>query len=156
VNNIRLPGQYYDQETGFHYNYHRYYDPRTGRYITADPVGQVDLVNLFVYAVNNPINLVDVQGLRTYIPLSPFDVGPPGPPKAPYDTYLDPGYPFNPAFDLFHLRRYPSEAPFYIPGLIPQRDQLTPPYLRDWIHMQNRPEPSPAKPMSPDLRNPCE
>lgn len=37
VNNFRFPGQYYDQETDLHYNYHRYYDPRTGRYLTPDP-----------------------------------------------------------------------------------------------------------------------
>jgi len=30
-NNLRFPGQYYDQETGLHYNYHRYYDPGIGR-----------------------------------------------------------------------------------------------------------------------------
>jgi len=27
--NVRFPGQYYDQETGLHYNYFRYYDPQT-------------------------------------------------------------------------------------------------------------------------------
>ncbi|VAW78008.1 Rhs family protein [hydrothermal vent metagenome] len=35
-NNLRFPGQYYDQETGLHYNMHRYYDPAVGRYLTAD------------------------------------------------------------------------------------------------------------------------
>lgn len=43
-NNLRFPGQYYDQETGLHYNWHRYYDPRTGRYITADGLGVIDHV----------------------------------------------------------------------------------------------------------------
>jgi len=38
VNNFRFPGQYYDQETGLHYNYFRYYDPRTGRYVRPDPL----------------------------------------------------------------------------------------------------------------------
>ena len=33
------PGQYYDPETGLHYNYFRYYNPQTGRYITPDPIG---------------------------------------------------------------------------------------------------------------------
>jgi RHS repeat-associated protein len=32
-------GQYYDSETGLHYNYFRYYDPATGRYLTPDPIG---------------------------------------------------------------------------------------------------------------------
>ncbi len=63
VNNIRLPGQYYDEETGLHYNYHRYYDPRTGRYLTPDPIGLNGGLNLFVYTDNNPVNFVDPLGL---------------------------------------------------------------------------------------------
>ena len=37
--NLRFPGQYYDQETGLHYNYFRTYDPETGRYVESDPIG---------------------------------------------------------------------------------------------------------------------
>jgi RHS repeat-associated protein len=61
-----LPGHQYDVETGFHYNYHRYYDPRTGRYLTPDPIGLADGINLFLYAENNPINMTDPGGLFTF------------------------------------------------------------------------------------------
>lgn len=64
VNNLRFPGQYYDAETGLHYNWHRYYDPRTGRYLEADPVGIVeDSYNLYAYANNNAISVFDQNGL---------------------------------------------------------------------------------------------
>jgi RHS repeat-associated protein len=39
VYNLRFPGQYFDKETLRHYNYFRDYDPTTGRYIEADPIG---------------------------------------------------------------------------------------------------------------------
>ncbi|MFC1504927.1 RHS repeat-associated core domain-containing protein [Thermodesulfobacteriota bacterium] len=35
---FRLAGQYFDAETGLHYNYHRYYDPSIGRYLRPDPI----------------------------------------------------------------------------------------------------------------------
>jgi len=56
-------GQYYDQETGLHYNYHRYYDPTTGRYLTPDPIGLAGGINPFTYVGGNPVNLVDPYGL---------------------------------------------------------------------------------------------
>ena len=37
--NPRFPGQYFDKETNLHYNYFRYYEPETGRYISPDPIG---------------------------------------------------------------------------------------------------------------------
>ncbi len=36
---IRMQGQQYGEESGLHYNRHRYYDPTIGRYITQDPIG---------------------------------------------------------------------------------------------------------------------
>jgi RHS repeat-associated protein len=61
-NNFRFPGQYYDQETGLHYNYFRYYDPTTGRYVTPDPIGLEGGINLFTYVANNPVNWIDPFG----------------------------------------------------------------------------------------------
>jgi RHS repeat-associated protein len=64
VNNFRFAGQYYDAETGLHYNYHRYYDPKIGRYITADPIGIDGGINLYAYVQNNPVNQIDPYGLK--------------------------------------------------------------------------------------------
>ena len=63
-NNFRFPGQYFDEETGLHYNYHRYYEPGMGRYLRADPIGLFGGLNLFVYVENNPVNILDSDGLQ--------------------------------------------------------------------------------------------
>jgi RHS repeat-associated protein len=65
-NNLRFAGQYYDQETGLHYNYHRYYDPQLGRYLRADPIGLAGGINLYAYVRNNPVNLIDPDGLKGF------------------------------------------------------------------------------------------
>ena len=61
TNNLRFPGQYFDAETGLHYNWNRYYDPETCRYLRTDPFG--DGLNLYAYVFNNPLSLIDPLGL---------------------------------------------------------------------------------------------
>ncbi|CAM2068867.1 RHS repeat protein [Sulfidibacter corallicola] len=61
-NPLRFQGQYFDEETGLHYNYHRYYDPEMGRFVSPDPVGLLGGENLYQYAPN-PIGWVDPYGL---------------------------------------------------------------------------------------------
>ncbi len=69
---VRLDGQYMDEETGFHYNWHRYYDPVTARYLSVDPLGLAGGLNPFNYAAANPVTLSDPTGLE--IPLGNFGV----------------------------------------------------------------------------------
>jgi RHS repeat-associated protein len=64
--NLRFPGQYADDETGLYYNWHRYYDPDTGRYLTPDPIGLAGGINPFLYCLNNPIIRSDPKGLDYY------------------------------------------------------------------------------------------
>ena len=64
-NPLRLPGQYYDQESGLHYNFFRDYDPATGRYIESDPIGLRGGVNVYNYAGENPVSHIDPKGLFT-------------------------------------------------------------------------------------------
>ncbi|TDV50509.1 RHS repeat-associated protein [Pseudomonas helmanticensis] len=59
---LRFQGQYFDGESGLHYNRHRYYDPRLGRYLTPDPIKLAGGLNQYQY-VPNPTGWVDPLGL---------------------------------------------------------------------------------------------
>lgn len=67
INPIRYRGYYYDSETGLYYCNARYYDPTTGRFISADDISYLDPetingLNLFSYCGNNPVMNVDPSG----------------------------------------------------------------------------------------------
>ncbi|CAI8926274.1 RHS repeat-associated core domain-containing protein [Pseudomonas sp. IT-196MI5] len=61
-NPLRFQGQYFDVETGLHYNRYRYYDPQVGRFIGKDPIGFAGGLNVYAYAPN-PAGWVDPLGL---------------------------------------------------------------------------------------------
>uniref|UniRef100_UPI002B1E52B8 RHS repeat-associated core domain-containing protein n=2 Tax=Pseudomonas TaxID=286 RepID=UPI002B1E52B8 len=90
---LRFQGQYFDEESGLHYNRHRYYDPDVGRYLTPDPVKLAGGVNQYRY-VPNPTGWVDPLGLTSNCP-------PPNKPGCPVPdgvsgSVVDEGEPLTP------------------------------------------------------------
>ncbi|NBD22235.1 hypothetical protein GTZ97_16390, partial [Aquabacterium fontiphilum] len=68
--NLRLPGQYFDAETGWHDNVLRTYDPQRAQYLEPDPLGPLPnwrstrlLTQPYAYANHNPITYADPTGL---------------------------------------------------------------------------------------------
>ncbi len=61
--NLRLSNQYYDSESGLHYNTNRYYDALNQQYLTPDPLGLAVGPDLFAFALNQPHSISDPDGL---------------------------------------------------------------------------------------------
>ncbi|CAI8946523.1 hypothetical protein EMIT0194MI4_50336 [Pseudomonas sp. IT-194MI4] len=66
-NPLRFQSQYFDAETGLHYNRHRYYNPGAGRFLTPDPIKLAGGLNNYQYAPN-PTGWVDPLGLNNCPP----------------------------------------------------------------------------------------
>jgi RHS repeat-associated protein len=64
----RFPGQWFQSESGLHQNWMRDYDPTTGRYLQADPLGLVDGASVYGYARQSPQMWTDPRGERTGSP----------------------------------------------------------------------------------------
>lgn len=62
--NLRLPGQYFDNETKLNYNLNRDYNPNWGRYVQSDPIGLSGGINTYGYSLGNSIFNFDNDGLE--------------------------------------------------------------------------------------------
>ncbi|MEK9497999.1 RHS repeat domain-containing protein [Photorhabdus sp. P32] len=61
---LRYSGKERDA-TGLYYYGYRYYQPWVGRWLSADPAGTVDGLNLYRMVKNNPSTLIDISGLNS-------------------------------------------------------------------------------------------
>ena len=62
---FRLQNQYFDEETGLHYNLMRYYEPEAGRFVNQDPIGLFGGDNLYSFG-NQVLDFIDPLGLKIY------------------------------------------------------------------------------------------
>ncbi|HEY6926623.1 MAG TPA: RHS repeat-associated core domain-containing protein, partial [Steroidobacteraceae bacterium] len=76
---LRASNQYFDAETGLHYNLHRYLDAERGRYLSPDPMGLAAGTDVYQFALGRPHVFVDLLGLQA----TPTDWS-----KASYNTKL--------------------------------------------------------------------
>ena len=71
VFDLRLPGQRYDAASGLSYNYHRDYEPSSGRYVESDPLGLIAGLDTYGYASSRPLGLIDPSGMSGTCPAAP-------------------------------------------------------------------------------------
>ena len=58
----RFSTKYYDAETGFYYYGYRFYSPALMRWLNRDPIEENGGMNLYVFILNNPVNVIDHNG----------------------------------------------------------------------------------------------
>lgn len=99
--NLRFPGQYFDSETGAHYNNARTYLPNSGFYQQPDPIGLAGGINPYAYVNHNPWNKIDPWGLQEVVVPFPIEPVTPFPtiPEIPV-PWFPPSLPMSPATPL--------------------------------------------------------
>ncbi len=129
---LRLPGQYFDEETGLHYNLFRYYAPECGRFISQDPIGLLGGINLYQYAPN-PLGWIDPLGLKCG-EVKEFDVVPYRPINSSLENH-------HGVLDIWMSKnvpsyggKYPSKSPTI--ALSETNHAATKKVYRDWLEQK--------------------
>ena len=108
----RLENQQFDEESGLHYNYFRYFDPALGAFVSADPIGLRGGSNPYRYGPNS-VCWSDPLGLAPKC-LKLSDHNPiPGPIRGQYENVklrtgiprIDPGTGRQTIFQAHEMRR---------------------------------------------------
>ncbi len=116
ANSIKQPFQFstkpYDEKTGLCYYGYRFYVPALGRWLTRDPLGEESGINLYRFAVNNPLNMIDPNGLTptTMNNLNPLQPPPKG--------WLAPTADVTPR-DICYANPFPPQQPPTRPAQFP-------------------------------------
>ena len=153
----RFPGQWFQSESGLHQNWMRDYDPTTGRYLQADPLGLVDGASVYGYVKQNPGRWIDPTGLEVAIiwnfpvPGNPFghcavavnglvwSFGTKHPDGTPYDEYMN------------DMRKSGRAATVVKLHTSPAQDRAAQDYLEEWS--RNKP---PYDALSENCANVCQ
>jgi RHS repeat-associated protein len=64
LNPFRFSTKYQDDESGFNYYGYRYYNASTGRWLSREPLGEAESVNLYTFCSNEAISALDYLGLN--------------------------------------------------------------------------------------------
>ena len=117
---LRFQGQYQDKETGLHYNYSRFYDFETGKYLTQDLMGLSGGINIYRYGEGNPVSNIDPKGYAAGR-LPPQPKPKPGIPQKPIPEQVPPPPPGRPSCDVVFklclaacVKRCPGPAIFKV------------------------------------------
>lgn len=76
--NTAYTGHLKDDATGLNYMQARYYDPIIGRFLSTDPIGYQDQLNLYAYVANDPVTGIDPTGEATISLTGEVRLGIPG------------------------------------------------------------------------------
>ena len=103
ANPWRFSTKYQDEETGLLYYGYRFYNPTDGRWLSRDPIGEGGGINLYGMVGNEPMNAVDLLGLRVTPSVVPPPTLPQTQPRYPNDIPdLSAGFGANGLNPSFH------------------------------------------------------